>query len=117
MQTLSNREIDQVEKALEIELPRFYRKLLIEIGFGESDLDNELYHPSKIFELYEFKFDNEELLFKKYFPFGCNNPKQELWIIDIELDRACSIDHETHEDDWPFEQWLEYETWLEKNEI
>ena len=116
MKLLTNIEIDEIEDALGREIPRFYRKLLVEVGFGESG-DVELYHPKEVDELYEFKFDDDELLYKKYFPFGCNNRTQEIWIIDIEQDKVASIYHETHEDDWPQEDWKEYELWALENKI
>jgi hypothetical protein len=59
MKLLTNKGIDEIEGALGRETPRFYRKLLVEVGFGESG-DIELYHPKEIDELYEFKFDDEE---------------------------------------------------------
>ena len=55
------------------------------------------------------------LLYSKYFPIGCNNKTQELWIIDVPRDKIASIWHETHEDDWPEETWLEYEEWIKIN--
>ncbi len=54
MKLLTNKGIDEIEGALGRETPRFYRKLLVEVGFGESG-DIELYHPKEIDELYEFK--------------------------------------------------------------
>lgn len=116
MKLLTNKEIDEIESSLGRGIPRFYRKLLVEIGFGESG-DIVLYHPKEIDDLYELKFDKEKLLYKKYFPFGCNNRTQELWIIDLEQDCVASIYHETYEDDWPQEDWKEYELWALENKI
>ncbi|MDH5325477.1 MAG: SMI1/KNR4 family protein [Gammaproteobacteria bacterium] len=115
MKTLSNAEIDNVESKQRVTLPRFYRKLLLEEGYGQTEDQKEIYHPSEINELYELKFDDESLLYNKYFPIGCNNRTQELWIIDVTNDKIASIWHETHEDDWPNENWSEYEVWIENN--
>ena len=115
MKTLSETDVTKAEAELGISLPRFYRKFLIEEGYGETTSDKEIYHPLEILELYENKFDDEELLFKKYFPIGCNNKSQELWIIDINKDKISSISHETHEDDWPNEIWCEYSQWVSIN--
>jgi hypothetical protein len=52
------------------------------------------------------------VLFHPYFPFGCNNGKQELWVIDAAAERAASIWHETHPADWPEEEWLDYHEWI-----
>ena len=115
MKRLSNTEIDKSEEAIGVKLPRFYRKLLLEEGFGERNDNKVIYHPSEIAELYEYKFDDEELLYNKYFPIGCNNKTQELYIIDIENDKMSNIFHETHEDYWSDEKWLDYEKWVSEN--
>jgi hypothetical protein len=62
-------------------------------------------------ELYEPFFDNPAHLFAPYFPFGCDNRLQKLWIIDAVADRAASIWHETVSDDWPDEQWMPCDEW------
>lgn len=116
MESLTNKEIDEIGKSLGRDIPHFYSQLLLEIGYGESG-DIELYHPQELDELYQFKFDDEKLLYKKYFPFGCNNRTGELWVIDIEQDCVASIYHETHEDDWPQENWREPEQWLLASKI
>jgi hypothetical protein len=51
------------------------------------------------------------VLFAPYFPFGCDNNRQELWIIDAEQEMAASIPHDVHPDDWPEEEWLAYDVW------
>jgi hypothetical protein len=117
MMKLSNIEVEQIELSLKRELPRFYRKLLVEVGAGETISDCVIYHPSEIDELYEYKFDDDELLYKTYFPIGCNNLTQELWVIDVMQDKVASIHHETHEDDWPNENWSEYEEWVDTIKI
>jgi len=122
MKKLTNQEIAEIEKALGLPLPGLYRKLLSEVGYGRygQRLDckwnttKELYHPSVVRDLYASFFDDPALLFHPYFPFGCNNEKQELWIIDSVAERAASIWHETVPDDWPEEEWLGYDNWVER---
>jgi hypothetical protein len=113
MATLSNGEIDAIERDLGITLPGLYRRLLFEIGPGEFG-EVAIYHPSEVRELYEPFFDDPRQLFNPYFPFGCHNRKQELWVIDGAAEAAASIWHETVPDDWSEEQWLTYEKWIER---
>jgi hypothetical protein len=99
-----------------------YRKLLVEVGFGsygqrsdsKSNTTKELYHPAAVRGLYEHFFDDPAILFHPYFPFGCNNGEQELWVIDATAERAASIWHETVPDDWSEEKWLDYDEWVAK---
>jgi len=111
---ISNNKIDRIEKTHNFTLPGLYRKLLIEMGFGEFGVDKskDIYHPSEIRELYESFFDDPEELFNIYFPFGCDNETQELWIIDVKQEKAASIWHETVPEDWEDESWLTYENWV-----
>jgi hypothetical protein len=122
MQRLTNEAITEIEHSLGLSLPGLYRKLLLELGFGkfgqrpESKLNTtkELYHPAALRDLYSSFFDDPAVLFSPYFPFGCNNERQELWIIDSVRELAASIAHDTHPDDWPDEEWLSYEDWVIK---
>lgn len=119
MQQLSHDELNEIECALGVKLPGFYRELLTRIGhgrFGQKggtalNTTREIYHPTAVRELYEPFFDDAGLLFAPYFPFGCNNETQELWIIDDSLKRAASIWHETVPDDWSEEEWLPFDVW------
>jgi len=111
MNRLSNLEIDALEKEMGAAMPGLFRKLLVEMGWGEFR-HVEIYHPTQIRELYQFHFENEEDLFGKYFPFGCNNARQEIWLIRPADERAAVIWHETHSDDYDSEDWLDYAAWL-----
>jgi SMI1-KNR4 cell-wall len=122
MQKLRNENIAEIERSLGTRLPGLYRKLLVEIGFGRYgqkddckwNTTRELYHPSAVRDLYTDFFDDPHVLFSPYFPFGCNNETQDLWIIDAAAEKAASIPHDTHPDDWPEMEWLTYETWIER---
>jgi len=111
----TNAEVDLVEQSLGVTLPGLYRRLLTELGPGRIGSSAELYHPSHVRELYEPFFDDPSQLFQPYFPFGCENGKQELWVIDSATERAASIWHETVLDDWPDEDWLPYEEWVQRH--
>ena len=111
MTPLTNPEIDSLEQELGCTLPGLYRKLLVEQGYGTFG-EAEVYHPAEVRKLYESFFDDPAQLFHPYFPFGCQNYKQELWVIDAAAERAASIWHETVTDDWPDEEWLEYDEWV-----
>jgi len=112
---MTNPEIDLVEQSLGVTLPGLYRKLLNEIGPGRIGSSAELYDPLQVRELYEPFFDDPSLLFHPYFPFGCDNGKQELWVIDSANEFAASIGHETVPDAWPDEEWLAYEEWVQRH--
>jgi len=114
MQPLSNLEIVDIERALGHKLPGLYHKLLFEIGPGRVGSTSEIYHPLAVRELYEPFFDEPGQLFNPYFPFGCQNKLQELWVIDAAQEKAASIWHETVPDDWHEEEWLPYESWIER---
>jgi hypothetical protein len=115
MQLLTNPQIDELEESLDIVLPGLYRKLLVEIGVGELPSGRQIYDPTEIAPLYEPFFDDPGDLFDPYFPFGCHNRLQEVWIIDSSRELAASISHETVPDDWPEEEWLSYEEWIFKH--
>jgi hypothetical protein len=112
MQPLTNQQIDEVEESLGVALPGLYRKILVEIGHGLFISGNQIYHPSEIAELYKPLFDDPRQLFAPYFPIGCDNRSQELWIIDAGREMAASISHETLPDDWIAEDWLSYDEWV-----
>lgn len=115
MHHFSNPELDTIENEMAYVLPGLYRKLLVEIGSGEHD-DIEIYDPLQIKALYQFHFEDSEELFNKYFPFGCNNRTQEIWLIRMGDESVASIWHETHPDDYPDEHWVAYEEWLIEND-
>lgn len=104
-------EIDAVQAALGRDIPALYRRLLTERGHGREG-DIEIYHPLRIRALYEPFFDDPSQLFSAYFPFGCNNRTQEIWIIDLRSGKAASIWHETVPEDWPEEEWHTCEVWI-----
>ncbi|MGP0064965.1 MAG: hypothetical protein ACLQGP_15375 [Isosphaeraceae bacterium] len=112
MPELTNSEVDLAERALGVKLPGLYRKLLVELGPGRIGSSAELYHPLEIRGLYEPFFDDSGQLFHPYFPFGCDDGKQEIWVIDSATERAASIWHETVPEAWPDQEWLEYEEWV-----
>lgn len=110
---LSNSELDTVSTALGHELPGLYRKLLVEEGFGRVG-SIQIYHPREIEQFYEYHFEDPAELFHRWFPFGCDNLSQEIWIIDPIGEKAASIWHETHPDDYDEEEWLPYESWINR---
>lgn len=73
---------------------------------------NQIYHPTEIVDLYEPFFDDPSQLFAPYFPFGCDNTEQSIWVIDADRELAAEIPHDTVPDDWPDETWLEYGDWV-----
>jgi len=93
-------------------MPEVREGLEMPLGHGKLGKHCELYHPAEVRELYEPFFDDPRQLFAPYFPFGCNNLDQDLWVIDASLERAATIWHETVPDDWPDEDWLEYDRWV-----
>ena len=112
MQILVASEILEIEKELGQQLPKLYIDILTRYGFGISDEKTEIYHPREVRELYESFFDDPRQLFHPYFPFGCNNRTQVIWIIDNSTGKTAVIWHETVPDDWPEEDWLSPEDWL-----
>jgi hypothetical protein len=114
MPPLTNPEIESIEQALGYKLPGLYHRLLFEVGPGPLGSEAEIYHPQAVRELYKPFFDDPRQLFNPYFPFGCQNRKQELWVIDASSEKAASIWHEAVPDDWPNAEWLPYETWIER---
>jgi hypothetical protein len=113
MPALSNPEIEAIARQLGHKLPGLYHRLLFEKGPGPIGPEAEIYHPLAVRELYEPFLDEPSQLFNPYFPFGCHNGKQELWIIDASREMAASVWHETVPDDWPEVEWLPYEKWIE----
>lgn len=111
---LSNSEIEAIEQTLGHKLPGLYHRVLFEIEPGGFGREAEIYHPLAVRELYEPFFDDPTQLFKLYFPFGCQKVKQELWIVDALAEKAASIWHEIIPDDWPDEEWLPYDRWIDR---
>ena len=108
---ISNPEISKIVESLGHELPGLYRKLLVEEGFGETG-DVRIYHPAEIEEIYKHHFDDPKDLFRRWFPFGCNERRQEIWVIDPRSETTASIWHETNPNDYDDEEWLPYEEWI-----
>lgn len=115
MPTMSHEEVDLIERSFGVPLPNLWRRLLIQVGPGAIGSTAELYHPLRARELFEPFFDDPAQLFHPYFPFGCHNHKQEIWVIDAMAERAASIWHETVPDDWPDERWLDYDEWVRRH--
>jgi hypothetical protein len=113
MQKLTTTDLDAAEMTLGVRLPALYREILVELGLGAFD-KREIYHPLAVRDLYEPFFDDPTQLFAPYFPIGCDNRTQELWIIDATTNRAASIWHETVPEDWPDEEWLDFDQWRHK---
>jgi hypothetical protein len=114
METFTNPQMNDLEKSLGVTLPGLYRKLLLEIGYGTTPSGKQIYHPTEIRPLYGPFFDDASQLFNPFFPFGCDNHRQEMWVIDGNRELAASIWHETVPDDWPEESWLDYADWVMK---
>ena len=111
---LTNAEIDRLEEALGQQIPGLYRKLLVEEGFGSSG-DLRIHHPSEIAQIYKYHFDDPADLYTRWFPFGCNERLQEIWLIDPQTETAASIWHETNPDDYEEEQWVSFDDWIIRN--
>jgi len=140
MSRLTYPEIDEIERLLGHKLPEFYRRLLVEVGYGPvgvalgsdpSFIDRELsdvelkygpvtgfdaviYHPLAVEEIYQHAFDDPAELFDPYFPFGCQNVTQEIWVIDASKDVAATVWHETFSREWEDEDWLPYDQWQKR---
>lgn len=115
-------EIDCISEDMGIVFPALYEKALREIGdgyfFSEPDSDGkqplEIYHPKSIQNLYEHHFDDPEDLFNRYLPFGCDNHRQDIWIIDITTSKVATIYHEILPNEWEQEDWVDFDTWWSK---
>jgi len=140
MSRLTYSEIDEIERLLGHKLPALYRRLLVEIGYGPvggapgsdppfigrefsvsevkygpvTGFDAVIYHPLAVEEIYQNAFEDPEELFNPYFPFGCQNITQELWVIDASREAAASVWHETFSREWENEEWLPYDLWIER---
>ena len=113
MTQLENAEISAIEGELGHKLPGLYRKLLVEEGFGIVD-GREIYDPRQIAVTYRRHFPNQEELFKRYFPIGCDHNRKELWMVLVDDEKAASISHKTSTDDYTSATWLSYEDWVSK---
>jgi hypothetical protein len=111
MTRLSNSELDTIEQEIGYPIPGLYRKLLIAEGYGTFG-SREIYDPRIIPERSGCHFEEPTDLFGRYFPFGCNNATQELWIIWIEEKKAATIYHETNSNDYGDEGWQAYDDWI-----
>ena len=110
MPALSFAEVDLAEHSLGVELPGLYRRLLTEIGPGASTR-----RPASTLagsRALRPVLRRPVAIVPSLLPFGCHHGKQEMWIIDAAAERAASIWHETVPDDWPEEEWLEYDEWV-----
>lgn len=114
MQVLTDLELDKIEFDIGYKLPKLFRKLLLEIGFGQKN-NIQIYHPSEIYGLYNSFFEDPSQLFRDYFPFGCNNQTQSLLIIDPRVEKVSIIGHETVPEDWDEELWVSYDKWCNDN--
>jgi hypothetical protein len=111
MKRLTEAELGAIEERMGVQLPSLYRELLLRHGHGPFG-EREVYHPEMVEELYEPFFEDANLLFSPYFPFGCDNHKQEMWVIDSGRGMVAAISHETHPDDWDGEVWMPYAEWV-----
>ena len=113
MTILNAHQIADFEAEVGHKFPTVYKQLLETIGYG-SDAKNRyiVYKPTQIAADYEHHFEDAADLFNKYFPIGCNELKQEIWLADMETGMVASIWHETHPDDYPDEEWLTSDIWL-----
>lgn len=112
MTPLTSTEISSCEFAITHSLPGVYRDLLQRVGHGATDSGLIVYHPSEIYELYRHHFESAGELYLRYFPIGCDEAEQTIWLVDVASGRVASIWHETHPDDYPEEDWLEPDDWL-----
>ncbi len=111
MAILSSSELASLERDLGHPFPPIYRDLLRSLGNGRHSSDVTVYHPSEICELYSHHFESDGDLFNRYFPFGCNEAEQAIWLVDVRSGYVATIDHETHPDDYPDEGWLKSDEW------
>ena len=117
MNKLTPTEISVLESSVGHRFPSPYRRMLGTVGHGDSNDNTTIYHPEEITTLYSNHFESETDLYTKYFPVGCNNTEQTLWIVDVATDRIATISHETHPDDYYDEEWLELDEWLASNAL
>jgi len=109
-----------MEERMGVQLPSLYRDLLLQRGHGvygekpdaQTNHSKEIYHPEMVEELYEPFFEDANLLFAPFFPFGCDNRTQEIWVIDAGRGLVANISHETHPDDWEQEVWMPFSEWV-----
>lgn len=106
-------EIDRIERELGHTLPPFYRRLLRANGPGPIGKHGHLYDPLITRGMYAI-FDQPDDLFGRYFPFGYQVRKDQLWLIDIALDKAATMWFQSAPD-CEDDDWLDYETWLRNN--
>lgn len=112
MTPLSPSEISTAESDIGHCLPSVYRDLLQRVGHGRAVDGTTVYHPSDIAELYGHHFESEGDLYARYFPIGCNETEQTIWLFDVPSERVATIYHDTHPDDYEDEDWMAPEDWL-----
>ena len=110
MPPYTREQIEAFEAANRVMIPDRLVRFLLSVGPGQFN-DVEVYRPEDVRGLYEDFFDNSGVLFARYLPFGCNNRKQEVWVLDVSVSpvRYSKICHETVPDDWPEERWMPFD--------
>ena len=112
MQTVTKpADIAALEASLGHPLPDVYRDLLTSVGFGRLDDGRTVYHPNEIADLYAHHFEGDDDLFNLYFPIGCDESEQTIWLVDVSLGKVATIYHDTHPDDYSDENWLPPQQW------
>jgi hypothetical protein len=111
MHMTSANELHAFETEHGVRIPSRLSAFLINRGpgiYGEV----EIHAPQDVLLRYHDFFDNPRDLITRYFPFGCNNRTQEMWVLDLSRSVACvaKIWHETVPDDWAEEEWVPFET-------
>lgn len=104
-------DIPALEASLGHPLPDAYRDLLTSFGFGRLDDGRTVYHPSEIADLYSHHFEGDDDLFNCYFPIGCDESEQTIWLVDVASGNVATIYHDTHPDDYPDEDWMVQRQW------
>ena len=117
MPVVSASELASLETELGHPFPDIYRELLTVIGHGRREDGRVIYHPREIEERYAHHFENSDDLFGRYFPIGDNEYEQTIWLMDLACGKVATIDHETHPDDYPDEEWLDPNEWRSREEL
>lgn len=114
IKSISNPEIDDIQKEFDFELPGPYRKLLVMEGAGKLGDCVELFHPAEIATMFPQFFRSRPV---KYFPFGRNVCTQQLWIIDAYSETCTNIPEVELGLDMPIARWhwQEYDEWFQSS--
>lgn len=107
----SEADLAEIERELGRPLPRAYRRVLLTHGSGEIRPSLEVHAPGEIQERYADHFERDEL-FEVYWPIGCNNDSQELYMLRVGTDEIATIFHEVHPDDYADETWVPSTKWV-----